>query len=100
MSYKFPDVIEDIQADLSHTTDNVKQELQQINTRQQEIKANLSALKPRLLRAQNLKSRNDLICAYCFIMHDIEFPLTPIEGEARVDRFRCRECDTEYEVRV
>ncbi len=97
MAYKFLDMIEDIKANLSDQADQANQELQNINARQTELEADLSELEPRQLRAQSLKSRDDLICAECFILHDIESPLTSIPGESHVDRFRCRKCDTEYE---
>lgn len=98
MAYKFRDVIEHIKADLSYKADQAKQELQQIDARQAELKAELAEFEPRQLRARSLKSRDDLICADCFILHDIESPLTPIPGDHHVDRFRCRKCDAEYEL--
>ncbi len=98
MAYKFLDMIEDIKANLSDQVDQAKQELQNINARQAELETELSELEPRQLRAQNLKSRDDLICAECFILHDIESPLTSIPGESHVDRFRCRKCESEYEL--
>ncbi len=97
MAYKFLDMIEDIKANLSDQVDQAKQELQNINARQAELETELSELEPRQLRAQNLKSRDDLICADCFIIHNIESPLTPMSGGSHVDRFRCRKCNAEYE---
>ena len=99
MAYKFPEVIKDIEAILNYGADEAKQELEKINTSQTELQKELTALEFRQLRAQNLKSRDDLICANCFILHDIESPLTSIPGASHVDRFRCRKCDTEYELK-
>ncbi len=98
MAYKFLDMIEDIKANLSDQADQAKQELQNINARQAKLETELSELEPRQLRAQSLKSRDDLICAECFILHDIESPLTSIPGASHVDRFWCRKCDSEYEL--
>ncbi len=98
MAYKFLDVIEHIKAHLSYKADRAKQELQQIDARQADLKAELAEFEPRQLRARSLESRDELICADCFILHDIESPLTAISGDAHVDRFRCRKCDAEYEL--
>jgi len=97
MTYKFLDAIKDIEADLRANADQANEEKQRINTRQAEIDADLSELEPRLLRTQRLKSRDELICADCFIIHNIESPLTPMSGGSHVDRFRCRKCNAEYE---
>ena len=97
MTYKFLEAIQDIEDDLRANADQANEEKQRINTRQAKIDAELSELEPRLLRTQSLKSRDELICAECFIIHNIEFPLTPISGDDHVDRFRCRKCDAEYE---
>jgi len=100
MTYKFLDVIKDIEADLRAKADQANEEKQRINTRQAEIDDELSELEPRLLRTQSLKSRDELICADCFIIHNIESPLTPIPGDDHVDRFQCRKCDAEYELNL
>ena len=97
MAYPFLDIIDDIVADLNNGADKAKQKLVEIDAHQKKLKAELAALEPRQLRAQELKSRDDRICAYCFILHGNEFPLRPIAGDDRVDRFRCGECDREYE---
>ena len=98
MTYKFLDVIEGIKANLSYKSDKANQELQQIDARQAELKAELAELEPRRLRARSLISRDDLICADCFIIHNRESPLTAIPGDDHVDRFRCRKCNAEYEL--
>ena len=97
MAYAFLDVIDDIVAGFDFRADKAKQELINVDTRQVELKAELAALEPRQLRAHALKSRDDLICAYCFILHGNEFPLRPIPGDDRVDRFRCGECGAKCE---
>jgi len=97
MTYKFLEVIQDIEDDLRANADQANEEKQRINTRQAEIDAELAALEPRLLRAKQLKSSSDLICAHCFINKNIKSPLRTMEGEPHVDRYRCRKCDAEYE---
>ena len=98
MAYAFLDVIDDIVAGLNDGADKAEQKLVEIDAHQKKLKADLAALKPRLLRAQELKSRGDLICAFCFIEHDIESPLRPIPSDDEVDRFRCGACDRKYEL--
>ena len=98
MTYKFLDAIQTIKADLSDQTDAAKQELRAMDARQLDLKEDLTALEPRLLRAHSLESRDDDICANCFINQNIESPLKPIPGDDHVDRFRCRQCDTEFEL--
>ena len=100
MTYKFLDVIKDIADDLSYKANKAQEELQSINARQKELQADLAELEPRQLRAQSLKSRDDLICADCFIVHGTESPLSPIDGYSHVDRFRCQECKSEYELEI
>ena len=98
MTYRFLDVIEELKAELSNTANVTKQELREIDARQMDLKEDLAALEPRELRALSLESRDDLICADCFITHNKESPLKPIPSTDHVDRFRCRECDAEYEL--
>jgi len=100
MAYKFLDDIETIKADLSCKADAAKQELQEINSRQTALEADLAALEPQLLRTHSLKSRDDLICPECFILHNIESPLKSIPWDDHVDRFRCRKCDAEFELEI
>ena len=97
MANKFLDVIADIEDRLDRDADAAKNELEKIDSRQSELQSDLAALEPRLLRANALKSRSDLICPECYIDHDEEVPLTPIGGDDDNDRFRCRTCDAEYE---
>ena len=98
MSYKFLDEIKAIEDGLRTEANQANEEKQRINARQAEIEAELSDLKPRLLRAQSLKSRNDLICANCFIYHDKEIPLNTIPSDTRTDLFRCGACGAGYEL--
>ncbi len=98
MAYKFLAAIEEIRAELSDKAEAAKQELREIDARQMDLKEDLAALEPRELRALSLESRDDLICADCFITHNKESPLKPIPSTDHVDRFRCRECDAEYEL--
>ena len=44
------------------------------------------------LRARQLRSRNDLICPDCFVLHDIEAELDATPS----DIFRCARCGKEY----
>ncbi len=96
MAYEFLNVIDSIITRLNYGADKAKQELTNIHTRQAELKAELAVLEPRQLRARALKSRDDRICAYCFILHGNECPLRPVGGDDSADRFRCGECDREY----
>ena len=100
MAYEFPKIIEDIKAKHKYEADNTKQELETIDTRQTELKSQLASLGPRQLRAQELKSRDDLICAFCFIEHGIESPLICLEGDRHTDRLRCSnsECEERHEL--
>ncbi len=98
MAYKFLEVIKDIECGLRTDADNANKEKQRIDARQTEIDAQLAALEPRLLRAQSLKSRDDLICAHCFINECINEQLRPIKGGHKLDLFRCGRCDEEYEL--
>ena len=100
MAYKFLDVIQDIKTNLSYEADKAEQELKDIDARQTKLQEELSARKPRHLRAHSLESRDDLICAHCFILHNIESPLTTIPGSGEIDRFRCKKCKAEYELNV
>ena len=97
MTYEFLDVIDHVIASLDYKANKAKKALINIDTRQVELKAELAALEPRQHRAHVLKSRDDLICAYCFILHGNEFPLRPIPGDDSVDRFRCGECGAKCE---
>ena len=97
MAYQFLDVIDNIIASLDYKTDKAKQEQVETNARQKKLKSDPAALEPQRLRAHSLKSRSDLICAYCFILPGNEFPLRPIPGYDDVDRFRCGECGAKYE---
>ena len=98
MTYKFLEVIKDIECGLRADADQANEEKQRINARQAKIDAQLAALKPRLLRAQSLKSRDDLIFAHCFINECITQQLRPIKGGHKLDLFRCGRCDEEYEL--
>ena len=97
MAYKFPEVIKDIEAILNFGADEAKQELEKINTRQTELQEELAALEFRQLRVQSLKSRDDLICANCFIKHGIESPLKPLPSDSDIDLYHCKNCGAEYE---
>ncbi|MCH8172269.1 MAG: hypothetical protein IIA70_03065 [Proteobacteria bacterium] len=97
MAYKFLEAIEEIKTNLSYQTDKAKQELKEINTRQTKLESDLAALEPRQLRAHSLMSRNDLICAHCFIYNNVESPLKPIASDSEVDLFRCKICGREFE---
>ena len=96
MAYEFLNVIDSIVTSLNYEADKSEQELIEVDARQTVLKSELAALEPRLFRAHNLKSRDDRICAYCFILHGDESPLRPIPGDDSMDRFRCGKCDREY----
>ena len=100
MTYKFLDVIEDIEDDLRASANQANEEKQSINARQAEIDAQIAALEPRLLRAKQLESISDLICAHCFIYENIESSLRTVPSEEPgIDLFRCSICENEYELR-
>ena len=96
MAYKFIDEITAIVEGLDIAAEAAKEKLQAISSRQMELKSELAALESRHLRAEDLKSRADLICPECFIIHGNEFSLTSISSPDRSDHYRCRECDSEY----
>ena len=100
MAYKFLEVIKDIEDDLRTNADAAHEEKQRINTRQAEIDADIAKLEPRLLRAKQLESIPDLICAHCFINEGIRAPLTALEGGHKLDLFRCPQCREEYELNI
>ncbi len=98
MAYRFLEVIKDIEYGLCADANQANKEKQRIDARQAEIDAQLAALEPRLLRAQSLKSRDDLICAHCFINEGVSRQLRPIKGGHKLDLFRCGRCNEEYEL--
>ena len=101
MTYKFLDVIKDIEDGLRANANQANEEKQRINARQAEIDAEITALEPRLLRAKQLESNSDLICAHCFIYENIKSPLRAIPSEEPdIDYFRCSQCDNEFEFKA
>ncbi len=99
MTYRLLKFLKDIETDLRANANQAYEEKQRINARQVEIDEQLSELKPRLLRAKQLESNPDLICAHCFINENIESSLRTMPSEdPGIDLFRCSECDNEYEL--
>ena len=99
MAYRFLNAIQDIEYSLRADANQANEEKQRIDTRQAEIDAELKALEPRLLRAKQLESNSDLICAHCFIYENVEFSLRPIPSvDPHIDLFRCPKCKQEYEL--
>ena len=98
MAYRFLEVIKDIECGLRADADQANEEKKRIDARQAEINEQLTALKPRLLRAQDLKSLDNLICAHCFINEGVSRPLGQVEGSHKLDLFRCPECREKYEL--
>ena len=97
MTYKFLDEIKYIMANLSDMENKATQEMEEMNTRQTKLESDLAALEPRQLRAYSLMKRDDLICAHCFILDNVESPLKSIASDNEIDLFRCKICGREFE---
>jgi hypothetical protein len=101
MRNRFLEYIQDIKENLSASANRLNQEKQRVNARQSEIDAELLSLQPRLLRAEQIKSRDDLLCPHCFIDENVEAPLSqmnPAESEdPHNDYYHCHRCDGYYE---
>ncbi len=101
MTYRVLDVIKDIEDALRADANQAHEEKQRIDAEQAEIDAQLKALEPRLLRAKQLESNSDLICAHCFIYENTEFSLRPIPSkDPDIDLFRCSKCKQVYELAI
>ena len=75
----------------------LKAELLKLETRKQEIEADLQATelgRERLSRFQ-VKINDDYQCPNCWVRHEIKSTLTPVSSDPKDDFFRCGRCGCE-----